>query len=641
MKKISVAKRCGIALTALYLAMSPVLPLPIFVENAGAISGAPVTAEICNELAGYETYCEQIVAAVGGAGVVLGDQDILNAVAGFEASVIAATNQYVLGTIDETGFELAIDNAMSAAIDGLRAIVVSDAEDAVVVPPYDQDAEDQAYTVAYDDAEFYQQGIWNAWEAAGLAFDASCADTPEDPGCAGYDAWYATMPEDTVEEYATFVAEEAVKALQKAYTDSVAALYENAAKDAGDAFDGMIVSIDSILDDLKADLIDAVNEVIQAANDAVDAFIQGWISSYNDMIAGVLEGFDECEDESGCCCIEATEDYLSTRVDLDEDMTIEEIATIMAMDILYLAVYNYSFDTFYTYFDVELRGILDEVIADSPAEIAEALAGLSEIIDEYIQLLMSMLPTLPQSYTLTITDSTVILDLRELEGFVNACVMISSKSGEAGCIGGGLVDFTEWGVDWANEGDIKLLIVIPCIGEIGRYLYGETGFVAVVDDQRTVVETVVNPPVLEETDANIVYTPYYPVTPIVDDTQDDGDTNGDGATDNKPEEKNAEETKEWSVINLILTAITTVISIGLLVGVNANDSDRARRKRLLSVIPAIVAILLFVFAEDMSLPIAVFNGWSPLVILLTAAEIFLAVQVRGSLADESSSTEKK
>jgi len=95
----------------------------------------------------------------------------------------------------------------------------------------------------------------------------------------------------------------------------------------------------------------------------------------------------------------------------------------------------------------------------------------------------------------------------------------------------------------------------------------------------------------------------------------------------------------WALLNLILTVATALIMVAL-IGTYFNkrrrDEDEANEYgeekvkkylglRLISVVTAVIAFILFVFTQDMTLPIAFTDTWTIWHVVITAAAVLLAV----------------
>lgn len=89
----------------------------------------------------------------------------------------------------------------------------------------------------------------------------------------------------------------------------------------------------------------------------------------------------------------------------------------------------------------------------------------------------------------------------------------------------------------------------------------------------------------------------------------------------------------WALINLIATLITFLIAIILLLMILVNkrkkeDEIKIHNRipgRLFSIIVAIVTGLIFLITEDMSLPMALIDKWTPLMIILLIVQIIVMI----------------
>ena len=108
-------------------------------------------------------------------------------------------------------------------------------------------------------------------------------------------------------------------------------------------------------------------------------------------------------------------------------------------------------------------------------------------------------------------------------------------------------------------------------------------------------------------------------------------------------------TGAWALINLILTIVTTLLSILLLIGyigkkkkaLEAEDGNvvldengkevmeyEKNKKglwRLISIIPALIAIIVFIFTEDMTLPMIFVDKWTILHVVIALVQVVVMV----------------
>ena len=108
-------------------------------------------------------------------------------------------------------------------------------------------------------------------------------------------------------------------------------------------------------------------------------------------------------------------------------------------------------------------------------------------------------------------------------------------------------------------------------------------------------------------------------------------------------------TGAWALINLILTIVTTLLSILLLIGyigkkkkalededgnvvldengkeVMEYEKNKKGLWRLISIIPALIAIIVFIFTEDMTLPMIFVDKWTILHVVIALVQIVVMV----------------
>ena len=108
-------------------------------------------------------------------------------------------------------------------------------------------------------------------------------------------------------------------------------------------------------------------------------------------------------------------------------------------------------------------------------------------------------------------------------------------------------------------------------------------------------------------------------------------------------------TGAWALINLILTIVTTLISILLLIGyigkkkkalededgnvvldengkeVMEYEKNKKGLWRLISIIPALIAIVVFIFTEDMTLPMIFVDKWTILHVVIALVQVVVMV----------------
>lgn len=108
-------------------------------------------------------------------------------------------------------------------------------------------------------------------------------------------------------------------------------------------------------------------------------------------------------------------------------------------------------------------------------------------------------------------------------------------------------------------------------------------------------------------------------------------------------------TGAWTLINLILTIVTTLLSILLLIGyigkkkkalededgnvvldengkeVMEYEKNKKGLWRLISIIPALIAIIVFIFTEDMTLPMIFVDKWTILHVVIALVQVVVMV----------------
>lgn len=108
----------------------------------------------------------------------------------------------------------------------------------------------------------------------------------------------------------------------------------------------------------------------------------------------------------------------------------------------------------------------------------------------------------------------------------------------------------------------------------------------------------------------------------------------------------------WALLNLIMTIITGIISAVLLVGIFGKNEEeneegeeveinRKRLARLMSLIPAIGAAIIFILTEDMSNPMVLVDGWTILmavILLIQAVVAMIAKKSKDENEDDEMAT---
>ena len=173
-------------------------------------------------------------------------------------------------------------------------------------------------------------------------------------------------------------------------------------------------------------------------------------------------------------------------------------------------------------------------------------------------------------------------------------------------------------------------------------------------------------PVVPATVATPTPTPTATPSTTPSDNGGKGDGNNDGETgetinDNETPLANGEDiadnatplaglgTGAWALINLILTIVTTLLSILLLIGyigkkkkalededgnvvldengkeVMEYEKNKKGLWRLISIIPALIAIIVFIFTEDMTLPMIFVDKWTILHVVIALVQVVVMV----------------
>lgn len=173
-------------------------------------------------------------------------------------------------------------------------------------------------------------------------------------------------------------------------------------------------------------------------------------------------------------------------------------------------------------------------------------------------------------------------------------------------------------------------------------------------------------PVVPATVATPTPTPTVTPSTTPSDNGGKGDGNNDGEigetiNDNETPLANGEDiadnatplaglgTGAWALINLILTIVTTLLSILLLIGyigkkkkalededgnvvldengkeVMEYEKNKKGLWRLISIIPALIAIIVFIFTEDMTLPMIFVDKWTILHVVIALVQVVVMV----------------
>jgi hypothetical protein len=70
--------------------------------------------------------------------------------------------------------------------------------------------------------------------------------------------------------------------------------------------------------------------------------------------------------------------------------------------------------------------------------------------------------------------------------------------------------------------------------------------------------------------------------------------------------------KEWSLVNVILAGVTALISLIALAGIRKDSEKKAKVLRVLTLVPAIGAVVAVLLIEDFSAKLGWFNVWTTL-----------------------------
>jgi len=105
-----------------------------------------------------------------------------------------------------------------------------------------------------------------------------------------------------------------------------------------------------------------------------------------------------------------------------------------------------------------------------------------------------------------------------------------------------------------------------------------------------------------------------------------------------PEASAEPETGAWALLNLIAAVAACGLSIFRVAGLRDEDSDEDNRKglRLATLVPAIGSVVAFILTENMSLPMHLIDGWTPLMLGILVAQGVLTAFARNK--DEEQQT---
>ena len=102
----------------------------------------------------------------------------------------------------------------------------------------------------------------------------------------------------------------------------------------------------------------------------------------------------------------------------------------------------------------------------------------------------------------------------------------------------------------------------------------------------------------------------------------------------------------WALVNLICTVLTVLLSAALLAGLagkrSKEEENKQNRKtfwRVMSLVPAALAVIVFLLTENLRDPMVLVDRWTLLMVILALAETLVAVFSRKT--KENTDTEAK
>ena len=113
-------------------------------------------------------------------------------------------------------------------------------------------------------------------------------------------------------------------------------------------------------------------------------------------------------------------------------------------------------------------------------------------------------------------------------------------------------------------------------------------------------------------------------------TNESKDTEVLGTDESDVDTSSAQDTKEekhWSLVNVLLAGVAVVMSIITLAGVRGSEG-RAKWLRILTIIPAVGAIVAVLTVEDFTSSLGWVNGWTLLFIAIAIAQTILMTSVK-------------
>ena len=130
----------------------------------------------------------------------------------------------------------------------------------------------------------------------------------------------------------------------------------------------------------------------------------------------------------------------------------------------------------------------------------------------------------------------------------------------------------------------------------------------------------------DNTDATTDETDDTTIAPINNSITTNNTTNS--ATDDQGEVLGAQDNKAWALLNLILALLTVVGAIILLLawlGKDDSDDNRHGVLRVLSLVPAVAAVIAFFLTEDWTLPMKFVDVWTWLMLVIAVVQVVLMV----------------
>ncbi|MCL1876887.1 fibro-slime domain-containing protein [Candidatus Saccharibacteria bacterium] len=163
---------------------------------------------------------------------------------------------------------------------------------------------------------------------------------------------------------------------------------------------------------------------------------------------------------------------------------------------------------------------------------------------------------------------------------------------------------------------------------------------------------IVTPPIPPVTPRPFTFT-----TPIIDFgpveevvvPDDEGEVLGETTKKETPEGEvlGEEDGGAWALLNLLLTIGTVIASIVLIVlyyvGRKDNDDEEVHRNgviRVLSLIPAVGAVIAFILTEDWTLPMIWIDRWTLLMVIIAIVQIAVVILARRRTDDREQEEEK-